>query len=127
MTTHVLQDPGFTYLRGTIRMQAIVFIKQSSYREQLATTWRPLGDHLATSGYHLATTWLPLGDHLATTWQPLGYHLATTWLPLGNHLATTWLPLGDHFLNSCASSIIQKNNLNTLFHQTHQTFLGYHI
>ena len=63
-------------------MQAIVFIKQSSYREQLATTWLPLGYHLATSGYHLATTWLPLGYHLATTWLPLGYHLATTWRPL---------------------------------------------
>ena len=54
----------------------------------IMTTWRPLGDHMAT-------TWRPrprpLGDHLETIWETLGDHLATTWRPLGDYLATTWL------------------------------------
>ena len=51
----------------------------------VASTWRVLGEYLASLGEYLASTWRVLGEYLAS---------------LGEYLASTWRVLGEYYLAS---------------------------
>jgi len=72
----LLQDPGFA-------IHTVLYVRSFYFCEMRARDWQPLGDHLATTGYHLATIWQPRQP----IWRPLGYHLA-----VGYHLGTSRTP-----------------------------------